>query len=104
MDDAAFMTEILSALIEDTSKQIPLLTAAIQDQDSQRCRRVAHYCKGACLNVGAHSVAALFKSIEDQALEGAFPACNASLAALAGELDRLRQEAEGLTASSSTDL
>ena len=89
------MREILLALIDDTSRQIPLLASAIREEDTQRCVRLAHYSKGACANVGAAAAAAVLKSIERQAAGHEFRACNESLAALVSEMDRLRLEAEG---------
>jgi len=91
------MAEILRALIDDTSRQIPLLESAIQEQDSQRCVRLAHYSKGACANVGAAAAAAVLKSIEQQAAGHDFRQCTASLNALMRELDRLRSEAQSFS-------
>ena len=92
MDDEELMREILSALIDDTSRQIHLLESAIREQDSQKCARLAHYSKGACANVGAEGAALLLKQIERKALSGYFQECGSSLAALTGEIDRLRTE------------
>jgi HPt (histidine-containing phosphotransfer) domain-containing protein len=96
LDDRELMREIVSALIDDTSQQIPLLELAIRDEDAPRCARLAHYSKGACANVGAASAAALLKKIERDAGDRHFVACTESLAALAGELERLRLEAQVL--------
>ncbi len=93
LDDEELMREILTALIDDTSRQICLLDSAIREQDSQRCMRLAHYSKGACANVGAFAAAALLKHIESEASNGQFPECGTSLAALAHEIDRLREVA-----------
>lgn len=93
MDDPDLMREILSALIDDTSKQILLLETAIQEGDPVKCARLAHYCKGACANVGAESAADLLRHIEQRATGGDFHECSVSLAALADEIDRLRSEA-----------
>ncbi len=93
MDDHDLMREILSSLIDDTSRQVPLLKTAIQEQDSQRCMRLAHYSKGACANVGATAIAEVLKQIERRAATGDFVECSVSLAALAQEIERLRFEA-----------
>ena len=92
LDDAELMREILSALIDDTSRQIVLLETAIREEDSQQCMRLAHYSKGACANVGANAAAAVLKQMERQAGEGQFPECVASLAVLTHQIDRLRDE------------
>ena len=57
MDDQSLMREILGVLIDDTTRQMVLLQAAIQEEDITRCMRLAHYSKGACANVGASSAA-----------------------------------------------
>jgi HPt (histidine-containing phosphotransfer) domain-containing protein len=98
LDDAGLMQEILAALIEDTSQQIPLLEGAIEERDAELCRRLAHYSKGACANVGAVSAAALLKYIEFQASAREFHECSEALSALARQVDRLREEAKSLAA------
>ena len=92
MDDEALMREILSALIDDTSRQIQLLGQAIQEQNRQKCIRLAHYSKGACANVGANRAAALLRQIETKAAESEFQVCGESLGKLAQEVDLLRAE------------
>jgi HPt (histidine-containing phosphotransfer) domain-containing protein len=96
MDDPELMREIVSFLIDDTSKQILLLEAAIREGDPVKCARLAHYSKGACANVGAESAADLLQHIEQGAHRGAFVECSVSLAALADEIGRLRSEAAEL--------
>jgi HPt (histidine-containing phosphotransfer) domain-containing protein len=93
LDDTDLMREILTALIDDTSRQIPLLESAIREEDSQKCARLAHYSKGACANVGAAAAAAVLKTLERQAAGQDFRECSGSLSALIAELDRLRIEA-----------
>jgi len=95
LNDEELMREILTALIDDTSRQIPLLEMAIREGDSQRCMRLAHYSKGACANVGAAAAAAVLKTIEHQAASREFQECSQSLSALVTEVDRLRSEAQG---------
>jgi len=92
MDDEDLMREILSALIDDTSRQFLLLESAIREEDPQKCMRLAHYSKGACANVGANAAAAILKHIENQAGKGQFPECGTSLTTLSREIERLRQE------------
>jgi histidine phosphotransfer protein HptB len=93
LDDPELMRAILAALIDDTSRQIGLLESAIHREDPQLCKRLAHYSKGACANVGARAAAELLRAIEQQAAGGDFTECEASLAALAQEVERLRAEA-----------
>jgi len=92
LEDEDLMREVLTALIEDTARQLSLLDNAIRERDPERCKRLAHYCKGACANVGANSAAAVLRRIEHEALARDFDGCADSLNALGMELDRLRAE------------
>jgi HPt (histidine-containing phosphotransfer) domain-containing protein len=92
MDDEELMREILSALIDDTSRQILLLDQAIREENSQKCIRLAHYSKGACANVGANRAANLLKQIERKAAVSEFGECSESLGMLTHEVDLLRAE------------
>jgi HPt (histidine-containing phosphotransfer) domain-containing protein len=95
-DDEALMREILSALVDDTRRQMLLLDAAIREEDATRCMRLAHYSKGACANVGARSAATILKEIENKASNRDFPECQAALTRLSKEVDLLHSEAAGL--------
>jgi HPt (histidine-containing phosphotransfer) domain-containing protein len=68
----------------------------VEQADSPRCARLAHYVKGACANVGAASMAALLKTIELDAKAGDFGACQVSLDSLAAELEKFSVEAATL--------
>jgi HPt (histidine-containing phosphotransfer) domain-containing protein len=93
LDDEEFMREILSELIADTSRQMPLMESAIRTEDSQKCMRLAHYSRGACASAGANAAAAVLKQIERKAADHLFPECRTFLATLASELERLRSAA-----------
>jgi HPt (histidine-containing phosphotransfer) domain-containing protein len=95
LDDQDLMREILTTLIDDTSRQLPILKSAILAEDSQKCMQVAHYSKGACANVGAQAAATVLKQIEREAAGRKFPECLASLVNLALQLELLRLEAAG---------
>jgi HPt (histidine-containing phosphotransfer) domain-containing protein len=92
LDDEDLMRMLLCALIEDTEKQIPLMELAIQQTDGPQCARLAHYCKGACANVGAAASAAVLKRLEYFANEGSLDECSTQLAMLTAEVERLRAE------------
>ncbi len=93
LGDADLMREVLAALIEDSSRQIQLLAAAIGQRDGEKTKRLAHYSKGACATVGARAAAAALLEIERRAARSEFEGCSASLALLAQEVERLRAEA-----------
>lgn len=92
MDDEQLMREVLAALWEDTSANVPKLEAAVRKRDREQTVRLAHYSKGACANVGATAAADLFRSIESEARHDEFGRCAESLAALGAVLEDLRAE------------
>jgi len=94
LEDEQLMREVLAALIEDTSQQLAQLDSAIQARDPDRCKRLAHYCKGACANVGANAAAEVLRRMEQQAVSRDFTSCAKSLTALGDELERLREESK----------
>ena len=93
LDDEELMREVLTALLDDTSRQVALMDHAIRDRDPQKTMRLAHYCKGACANVGANAVAAVLRRMEQEAASHCFAECAVSLSNLTLELERLRTEA-----------
>lgn len=96
LDDEELMREIVAALVDDTSRQMQLLHAAIAEQDATRCMRLAHYSKGACANVGAYAAAAILKEIESKAASARFAECSLALAQLADQVEQLRSAATSL--------
>ncbi len=86
------MRELLDILLDDTARQLTLLDSAIRDQDRERCRRLAHYAKGACANVGANAVASLLRQLEIEGESAAFDRCATTLNSLAEALEHLRAE------------
>jgi HPt (histidine-containing phosphotransfer) domain-containing protein len=96
MDDTELMRDLAVSLIDDARAQIPALEQAVEQADSEKCARLAHYVKGACANVGAASLAALMKSMERSAHAGDFAACRASLLDMSVELEKFSSEAASL--------
>ncbi len=90
LDDPDLMREILTALMEDTSAQVTKLASAIEALDSKNCEQLAHYCKGACSNVGANAAAEVFRQIELDAKAVQFQKCAAAMTVLGTEMERLR--------------
>ena len=98
MEDADLMREILVTLIRDTSQQLRALERAVSAADATETRRLAHYSKGACANVGATDTAHILQEIEKKAAAGDLAACGASLPSLHREFAKLQVEAAELTA------
>jgi len=96
LNDEALMREVVGALVSDASQQIEELRKAVERSDVKECRRLAHGLMGACGNVGAVSMAALFCSLETSAATGDLSLCQTQLNDLFGELEKLRQAASSL--------
>ncbi len=96
MDDEFLMREIVSALVADTAQQIEKIKDALGRGASDECARLAHSARGACGNVGASAMWALFSAIEMDAKNGDLAQCHARLGQLDTEFEKLRQEAGNL--------
>jgi HPt (histidine-containing phosphotransfer) domain-containing protein len=96
LDDEELMQEVLAALLDDTSRQVGLLDAAIRGHDPKTTMRLAHYCKGACANVGANAAATALQRMEQAAARESFDECASALGTLAQELERLKMEVESI--------
>lgn len=96
LNDETLMREVLGALVSDTSHQIQELQDAIDRSDKVTCVRLAHSANGACGNVGAVSLAALFSELEIYARQGDLRSCQLTVISLAVELEKLRSEAESI--------
>src|SRR5580704_1596095 len=96
LDDEALMREVVRALLIDASERIDDLRGAVDRADAAECARLAHTAQGACGNVGAASMAALFWAMERHARTGDFNLCKSALENLSIELDKLRFEADSV--------
>ncbi len=88
------MREVLAALLDDTTSQMLLLDQAIREQDPKKTACLAHYCKGACANVGANAVASALQRVEQAAARGSFDECGLAYGNLTRELERLKVAVE----------
>jgi HPt (histidine-containing phosphotransfer) domain-containing protein len=96
LDDEELMREVVAILLSNASNQIEELRRAVERGDAAACVRVAHSARGACGNVGAISLAALFSSVERDARSGDLEQCRDSVGRLEIELEKLRSEANAL--------
>ena len=96
MDDEELMREVVAALLADAGTQIERLDRAIERADGKECARLAHSAHGACGNVGAASLAALFSAVERKANSGEVAQCKPWIFDLSQELEKLRSEASSL--------
>jgi HPt (histidine-containing phosphotransfer) domain-containing protein len=96
LNDEALMRDVVSALVSEASRQIEELHRAVDSDDVSACVRVAHSAQGACGNVGAASLAALFSAVEQHALKGDLDTCRSSVNGLQTELEKLRSEVSSI--------
>ncbi len=96
LNDEALMREVVVALVNEVSLQIESLSRAVQRGDAEACITVAHNAYGACGNVGAASMAAVFYSIERQAAAGNIGQCRSHVESLSVELEKLRREVDAM--------
>jgi len=96
LNDETLMREVVVALVSEVSQQIEGLSRAVQQGDTQACIKVAHNAYGACGNVGAASMAAVFCSIERQAADGNLSLCRSYVETLSVELEKLRREVDSM--------
>jgi HPt (histidine-containing phosphotransfer) domain-containing protein len=96
LNDEALMREVVLALVREASLQIQELHRAVERADAPACVRVAHSAQGACGNVGAESMAALFYSVERHARIGDLSKCRSSVEDLSVELEKLRFEVSSI--------
>jgi len=96
LNDETLMREVVGALVSEVSQQIESLNRAVERGDAKACVKVAHSAHGACGNVGAASIAAVFSSIERQAADGDLSLCRSSVKTLSLELEKLRREVDSL--------
>ena len=92
LDDEELMQEVLAALLDDTSAQVGMLDAAIREHDPKKTMRLAHYCKGACANVGANVLASVLRRLEQEAARDSFDDCSVTFGTLTQEFARLTAE------------
>ena len=96
LNDETLMREVVRALVSDASRKIEELLRAVEQEDVTTCVRVAHSAHGACGNVGAASLAALFDAVERRARDGDLDTCRSSMKSLQAELEKLRSEASAI--------
>ncbi len=67
MDDE--FSDLMQVYIDDSRQRLPLLAQALQQQDAQQLRELAHSFKGASSNISANVLAQLCYQLETAARE-----------------------------------
>ena len=96
LNDETFIREMICMLVSYATERIEYLRIAVEREDANACRRIAHNLAGMCGNLGAMSMAALCSTVERDAAVGDTLKCRLSLDRLHIELEDLRQAAKVL--------
>jgi HPt (histidine-containing phosphotransfer) domain-containing protein len=65
--DSEFEWELLNMLAVDLKEQLGTLQVAIEQQNADKLKHLAHYIKGAAANVGVNSISSIAHDIEERA-------------------------------------
>lgn len=65
-----FLSEIITAYLEDTAVRFLAIRAAHREADAAALSKVAHAIKGSSLNVGADGLASLMQALEKDGKAG----------------------------------
>lgn len=88
-DDPAFVDELVDAYLEDAPRQLAAARAAIEAGSAQELVRPAHTLKSNSANVGAATLGALCRGLEEQARAGTTDGAAARLDAVELEYARV---------------
>ena len=69
MDDEEFMAELIDIFLDDSPGQIRILRDAIEGREGEVAASAAHRLKGSSGNLGADSLAALCRRVEESGRE-----------------------------------
>src|SRR3989337_4469201 len=89
--DQSFLAELIDAYLEDSPQQLASMQRAMRGLDPAGRRRAAHSLKSNSASLGAASLAAQCKELEDLGHRGAFPEAALCLARARGEYEKVAQ-------------
>ena len=75
-DDATFLKEVFAAYQTDTARRLVELRTALAARDAKGIKRAAHTIKGSSLNVGAETLTAYCRQLEQIAESGKLDTVN----------------------------
>ncbi len=93
---------VLGVFLEDTPKQLGLLTAALARKDVAELRRIAHSLKGATGNLGAPAMQEAALQVETLAASGNLAKAEEKVSKILGEFEKLRPVLERQRAGQSS--
>ncbi|KQV46633.1 MULTISPECIES: hybrid sensor histidine kinase/response regulator [unclassified Duganella] len=84
------LQRVLTTFLQDTPRQLTALHAAVADSDPSTIRKTAHSLKSSSANVGADTLARLFKELEQMARAGRTDGAAGLMAQLEREFQSVR--------------
>jgi two-component system, sensor histidine kinase and response regulator len=90
------VTRLIDLFLRDAPARVGRIRAALQAQDAEAVREVAHALKGSAGTLGAHKMEELCADLEDQGASGSLEGASTVVEALEAALARARAELEAL--------
>ncbi len=88
---AAFMDKYIDLFVNDATHRLQVMRAALGDRQAELIAREAHALKAGCLQIGASSMAALCRGLQERGRGGSLEGVAASLQRLENEFGRTRE-------------
>jgi HPt (histidine-containing phosphotransfer) domain-containing protein len=93
-DDPAFLGELVDEFLADAPAQLAAMRAAADAGDAERLVRPAHTLKGTSANLGAAELAAVCRTLEEQAKSGSVAGAGELIGQVQLALERAAAELE----------
>ena len=91
MGDEEFMAELIDIYLDDSPAQIRVLRHAIEGREREVAASAAHRLKGSSGNLGADSLAALCRRVEESGRENRVEEMPGLLKDIEGEFSRVKE-------------
>ena len=88
-DDPEFVTELVDTFLADARVHLEAMAAAVAAGSAEELLRPAHTLKSNALNLGAAALAAISRTLEEQARAGSLDGAAGRVAAAREELGRV---------------
>jgi HPt (histidine-containing phosphotransfer) domain-containing protein len=96
--DRSFLVELIDAYLEDSPLQLAAMQRALQELATEDLRRAAHSLKSNSASLGATSLAAQCKDMEDIGHRGAFSEAAQGLARVQREYEKVARALQQIRA------
>src|SRR5581483_6086567 len=85
------LRELAELYLQQTSRQVEQLSAAVKAAAAEDVRRLAHSCAGASSTCGMTTISPILRELEHQAVEGLKPSSHDLARRIEAEFDRIRK-------------